>query len=272
MPRHVTAALHLDYDTLAGADRFGNVWVSRLPPELSAQVEEDPTGGKFAAESGLLGGAPHKLQAVCNFHVRGMGGVGCLVVGCGAIIALCFDPELGLIALLMLNIRIAAGRRDGDGAAAGGTAARRAGADRVRNDQRRHRWALSLHLLFEMTVKGTADPHSRAFTPLTPTTFPPLALTAATAAGVLYPFSSREDHDFFQHLEMHMRQEHPPLLGRDHLTYRSAYSPVQDVVDGDLCEQYPQLPADKQRSVAEELDRSVGEVLKKLEDVRNRII
>lgn len=38
--------------------------------------------------------------------------------------------------------------------------------------------------------------------------------------GVLYPFASREDFDFFQHLEMHMRQEHPPLLGRDHLAYR----------------------------------------------------
>ena len=41
-------------------------------------------------------------------------------------------------------------------------------------------------------------------------------------AGVLYPFTSREDCDFFQHLEMHMRQEHPPLLGRDHLAYRCA--------------------------------------------------
>lgn len=38
VPRHVTAALHLDYDTMAGADRFGNVFVSRLPPEISAQV------------------------------------------------------------------------------------------------------------------------------------------------------------------------------------------------------------------------------------------
>ena len=87
MPRHVTAALHLDYDTLAGADRFGNVWVSRLPPELSAQVEEDPTGGKFAAESGLLGGAPHKLQAVCNFHVSeqwwGLCGAG---LWCGTVV------------------------------------------------------------------------------------------------------------------------------------------------------------------------------------------
>ena len=38
VPRHITAALHLDYDTVAGADRFGNVFVSRLPPEISAQV------------------------------------------------------------------------------------------------------------------------------------------------------------------------------------------------------------------------------------------
>ena len=38
VPRHVTTALHLDYDTVAGADRFGNVFVSRLPPEISALV------------------------------------------------------------------------------------------------------------------------------------------------------------------------------------------------------------------------------------------
>ena len=164
------------------------------------------------------------------------------------------------------------------------------------------------------------------------------------SAGVLYPFTSKEDCDFFQHLEMHMRQEHPPLLGRDHLAYRwgggglhgvwwcvwggaqwgsartslapvpaparraapcapqprhppchglrdhhcrhhhhhhhhhrtpplrSFYFPVKDVVDGDLCEQYPQLAADKARGVAEELDRSPGEVLKKLEDIRNKLV
>ena len=69
VPRHVTATLHLDYDTVAGADRFGNVFVSRLPPEVSAQVEDDPTGGKYAAETGVLGGAPNKLQTVSNFHV-----------------------------------------------------------------------------------------------------------------------------------------------------------------------------------------------------------
>lgn len=38
--------------------------------------------------------------------------------------------------------------------------------------------------------------------------------------GTLFPFASREDLDFFQHLELHMRAEAPPLLGRDHLAFR----------------------------------------------------
>ena len=35
----------------------------------SPQVEEDPTGGKFAGANGLLNGARHKLEDVINFHV-----------------------------------------------------------------------------------------------------------------------------------------------------------------------------------------------------------
>lgn len=59
----------------------------------------------------------------------------------------------------------------------------------------------------------------------------------------MLPFTSREDVDFFQHLEMHMRQEAPPLAGREHISYRSAYFPVRDVIDGDLCEQFSQASA-----------------------------
>lgn len=46
----------------------------------------------------------------------------------------------------------------------------------------------------------------------------------------------------------------------------------QDVIDGDLCEQYPTLTTELQRKIADELDRTPGEILKKLEDIRNRII
>lgn len=47
---------------------------------------------------------------------------------------------------------------------------------------------------------------------------------------------------------------------------------LQDVIDGDLCEQYPTLTSELQRKIADELDRTPGEILKKLEDIRNRII
>jgi hypothetical protein len=46
VPRWITSAMPLDYNTVAGADKFGNIVVCRLPTEISDEVEEDPTGGK----------------------------------------------------------------------------------------------------------------------------------------------------------------------------------------------------------------------------------
>ncbi|KAK9851365.1 hypothetical protein WJX84_007420, partial [Apatococcus fuscideae] len=187
-PRYVTSALQLDYDTMCGADKFGNIFMTRLPSDISAQVEDDPTGGKFAGASNLLQGAAHKLEDIINFHA-------------------------------------------GDTVTALQRAAMQPGGREV---------------ILYGTVMG--------------------------AIGALLPFSSREDVDFFSHLEMHLRQEQPPLAGRDHLGFRSYYFPVKDTIDGDLCEQFPQASAEKQQSIAEELDRTPGEVLKKLEDIRNRVL
>ncbi|OAV91350.1 hypothetical protein PTTG_28004 [Puccinia triticina 1-1 BBBD Race 1] len=86
--------------------------------------------------------------------------------------------------------------------------------------------------------------------------------------GALVPLAAREDVDFFQTLEMHMRAERPSLAGRDHLAYRGYYFPVKNCVDGDLCEAFALLPSHKQLQVAAELDRSVSDVLKKIEAVR----
>jgi len=94
--------------------------------------------------------------------------------------------------------------------------------------------------------------------------------TLSGTVGMLVPFTSNEDHDFFQHLEMHLRGENPPLCGRDHLSYRSYYYPIKNVLDGDLCEQFNTLEPSKQKSIAEELDRTPAEVSKKLEDIRTR--
>ena len=41
-PRHLTSALPLDYDTIAGGDKFGNVFITRLPADISAQVCSPP--------------------------------------------------------------------------------------------------------------------------------------------------------------------------------------------------------------------------------------
>ena len=48
--------------------------------------------------------------------------------------------------------------------------------------------------------------------------------------------------------------------------------PVKQCIDGDLCEMFASLSNEKQKSVAEQLERTVGEVSKKLEDVRNRLM
>lgn len=88
--------------------------------------------------------------------------------------------------------------------------------------------------------------------------------------GAFVPFTSREDFDFFQHLEMHMRNENPPLCGRDHLSYRSCYYTVKNVIDGDLCEQYLSLDLTKQKNVAADMFRTTSQVCKKLEDIRTR--
>ncbi len=90
--------------------------------------------------------------------------------------------------------------------------------------------------------------------------------------GALIPFQSQEDIDFYTHLEMHMRSEYPSLIGRDVVNFRSYYLPVKDTVDGDFCEMYTRLPREKQVKIGDELDRTPAEVIKKLEDIRSRLM
>jgi splicing factor 3B subunit 3 len=45
---------------------------------------------------------------------------------------------------------------------------------------------------------------------------------------------------------------------------------LQNVIDGDLCEQFNSIDLSKQKQIAEELDRLPSEVSKKLEDIRTR--
>jgi splicing factor 3B subunit 3 len=197
----------VDYDTVAGGDKFGNFFINRLPANVSEESDDDPAGGRLLYEKGYLGGAPHR---VCILFCM------CLLE----------NFETNSISLQSDNV---AHYFVGD-------------------------ILSSLHRT--TLVSGGRDV-------LLYTTF-------LGSIGIFVPFVSKEDVDFFQTLEMHMRSVAPPLAGRDHLAYRGYYVPVHNVIDGDLCEQYNSLPAEKKRSIAEELDRTVMEVQKKIEDMRIR--
>ncbi|RZF39376.1 hypothetical protein LSTR_LSTR000897 [Laodelphax striatellus] len=183
-PRWITTATVLDYNTVATADKFGNIAVIRLPQSVSDEVDEDPTGNKALWDRGLLNGASQKADCIANFHVG----------------EICMSLQKATL------------------------------------------------------IPGSSE--SLVYT------------TLSGSVGVLVPFSSHEDQDFFQHLEMHMRSENPPLCGRDHLSFRSYYYPLKNVLDGDLCEQYNAIDSAKQKSIAGDLDRTPNEVSKKLEDIR----
>lgn len=47
---------------------------------------------------------------------------------------------------------------------------------------------------------------------------------------------------------------------------------AQDIIDGDLCESYGALPFARQKALAADLSRSVAEVQRKLEDIRNKVL
>ncbi|XP_053201633.1 splicing factor 3B subunit 3-like isoform X1 [Panonychus citri] len=99
-----------------------------------------------------------------------------------------------------------------------------------------------------------------------------LYTTLSGTVGVMVPFSSQEEHDFFQRIEMHLRSEASPLCGREHLSFRSYYFPVKNVIDGDLVEHYNLIDLNKQKAIAEDLDYIPAEVSKKLEDMRSQFV
>ena len=185
IPRLMTTSTVLDFNTMAGGDKFGTVFVSRLDDETAKAIAQDKTGNLAMYERGFLQGAPHKLTTICAFF-------------------------LGETLTSLNRAMLVSGGRE---------------------------------LLIYSTLLGTI--------------------------GILVPISSQSDIEFFQLLEMTLREEIPPLSGRVHVRYRGSFSPVNNAIDGDLCELYNLLPNEKKLSIAERLDKTVAEVAKKLDDIRS---
>lgn len=178
--RWTSCTTMVDYETVAGGDKFGNLWLLRCPPKASEEADEEGSGAHLVHERSYLQGAPHRLELMAHYYPQD-------------------------IPMSIQKTNLVAGGRD---------------------------------CLLWAGLQGTL--------------------------GILIPFVSREDVDFFQTLEQHLRSEDAPLAGRDHLIYRSYYVPVKGVIDGDLCERYTLLPADKKQMIAGELDRSVREIERKI--------
>ncbi|KAH7328516.1 CPSF A subunit region-domain-containing protein [Stachybotrys elegans] len=184
--RWTTCSTMVDYESTAGGDKFGNVFIVRCPSKASEEADEEETGLQLTNAREYLHGTPHRLDLLCHFYTQD-------------------------IPTSITKTNLVVGGQE---------------------------------VLLWTGIMGTI--------------------------GVFIPFVSREDADFFQTLEQHLRAEDAPLAGRDHLMYRGYYAPVKGVIDGDLCERYPLLPNDKKQMIAAELDRSVREIERKISDLRTR--
>ena len=149
--RWTTCSTMVDYETVAGGDKFGNIWLLRCPQKVSEEADEEGSGAHLIHERQYLQGAPNRLSLMCHFYPQD-------------------------IPTSLQKTQLVAGGRD---------------------------------ILVWTGFQGTL--------------------------GIMVPFVSREDVDFFQTLEQHLRSEDAPLAGRDHLIYRSYYVPVKGTIDGD-CE------------------------------------
>lgn len=178
--RWTTCTTMVDYESVAGGDKFGNIFIVRCPQKASEEADEEQSGLHLLNARDYLHGTSHRLDLVCHFYAQD-------------------------IPVSMTKTSLVVGGQD---------------------------------VLLWGGFMGTI--------------------------GVLIPLVSREDADFFQSLEQHLRTEDPPLAGRDHLMYRSYYAPVKGVIDGDLCERYTLLTQDKKQLIAGELDRSVREIERKI--------
>jgi len=68
VPRWLTSGCMLDPTTICGGDKFGNVFILRLPDHVAQQIEEDPSAGQVPWNRHIIG-APYKFEMLCSFYV-----------------------------------------------------------------------------------------------------------------------------------------------------------------------------------------------------------
>lgn len=68
LPRHITSIKMLDYNTVIGGDKFGNLFVLRATEEASKVSDTNST--YLVTQDKFLNGCPYKLTQLCNFYIE----------------------------------------------------------------------------------------------------------------------------------------------------------------------------------------------------------
>ncbi|KAL6450666.1 RSE1 Pre-mRNA-splicing factor RSE1 [Candida maltosa Xu316] len=88
--------------------------------------------------------------------------------------------------------------------------------------------------------------------------------------GLFVPLISKNEIEWLFNLQLLMREKVGCLVGKDHLLFRGYYNPVKNVIDGDLLECYFGLEHGLKTELAQKVNKSIGDIEKKLTDLRNR--
>ncbi|EPS33156.1 Pre-mRNA-splicing factor rse1 [Penicillium oxalicum] len=68
--RWTTSTAMVDYETTAGGDKFGNIWLLRCPTKFSEEADEDGSGAHLLHERGYLQGTPNRLDLMVHYYVQ----------------------------------------------------------------------------------------------------------------------------------------------------------------------------------------------------------
>ncbi|KAF3389603.1 Pre-mRNA-splicing factor rse1 [Penicillium rolfsii] len=68
--RWTTSTTMVDYETTAGGDKFGNIWLLRCPSKFSEEADEDGSGAHLVHERGYLHGTPNRLELMVHYFVQ----------------------------------------------------------------------------------------------------------------------------------------------------------------------------------------------------------
>ena len=100
-------------------------------------------------------------------------------------------------------------------------------------------------------------------------------IVAGTLGGsvrVFLPLTDRRTLKILKDVETEMRRTFGSLISRDHFSFRSSYFPCKAVIDGELCDRFPDLDRLEMSARASNLGLKPDEICRVLDQIRNDIL